>query len=83
MVPQDVPAGEVLAALREGAGELLEDVALFDVYAGKGIEEGKKSLAFSLRFRAERPHPDGRRGLGRARGRRRRWPHERFGAVQR
>ena len=52
VVPADVPADEVLAALREGAGELLEDVALFDVYAGKGIEEGKKSLAFGLRFRA-------------------------------
>lgn len=52
VVPAEVPADEVLDALREGAGELLEDVALFDVYAGKGIEEGKKSLAFGLRFRA-------------------------------
>jgi phenylalanyl-tRNA synthetase beta chain len=52
VVPQEIPADDVLSALREGAGELLEDVALFDVYAGKGIEEGKKSLAFSLRFRA-------------------------------
>lgn len=52
VVPQDVPADEVLAALREGAGELLEDVALFDVYVGPGIDEGKKSLAFGLRFRA-------------------------------
>lgn len=52
VVPADVPADEVLGALREGAGELLEDVALFDVYAGKGIEDGKKSLAFGLRFRA-------------------------------
>ncbi|WP_426939458.1 phenylalanine--tRNA ligase subunit beta [Pseudarthrobacter sp. S3] len=52
VVPQDVPADQVLEALREGAGDLLEDVALFDVYAGKGIEEGKKSLAFGLRFRA-------------------------------
>ncbi|WP_309107211.1 phenylalanine--tRNA ligase subunit beta [Arthrobacter sp.] len=52
VVPQDVPADDVLTALREGAGELLEDVALFDVYAGKGIEDGRKSLAFSLRFRA-------------------------------
>ncbi|MEW1813180.1 phenylalanine--tRNA ligase subunit beta [Pseudarthrobacter phenanthrenivorans] len=52
VVPAEVPADEVLGALREGAGELLEDVALFDVYAGKGIEDGKKSLAFGLRFRA-------------------------------
>ncbi|MEE2569512.1 phenylalanine--tRNA ligase subunit beta [Pseudarthrobacter sp. J64] len=53
VVPQDIPAAEVLAALREGAGELLEDVALFDVYSGKGIPEGNKSLAFGLRFRAD------------------------------
>jgi phenylalanyl-tRNA synthetase beta chain len=53
VVPQDVPADDVLAALREGAGVLLEDVALFDVYSGAGIEEGKKSLAFGLRFRAD------------------------------
>lgn len=52
VVTQEVPADDVLSALRDGAGELLEDVALFDVYAGKGIEDGKKSLAFSLRFRA-------------------------------
>jgi len=52
VVPADVPADDVLDVLREGAGELLEDVALFDVYAGKGIEDGKKSLAFGLRFRA-------------------------------
>jgi phenylalanyl-tRNA synthetase beta chain len=52
VVAQEIPADDVLTALREGAGELLEDVALFDVYAGKGIEEGRKSLAFSLRFRA-------------------------------
>ncbi|WP_247048697.1 phenylalanine--tRNA ligase subunit beta [Arthrobacter rhizosphaerae] len=52
VVAQEVPADDVLSALRDGAGELLEDVALFDVYAGKGIEDGKKSLAFSLRFRA-------------------------------
>lgn len=53
VVPADIPADDVLAAIREGAGELLEDVALFDVYAGKGIEDGKKSLAFGLRFRAD------------------------------
>ncbi|WP_404290212.1 phenylalanine--tRNA ligase subunit beta [Glutamicibacter arilaitensis] len=53
IVDEDVVAGDVLSTLREGAGALLEDIALFDVYQGKGIEEGKKSLAFGLRFRAE------------------------------
>ncbi|MDR4533324.1 phenylalanine--tRNA ligase subunit beta [Glutamicibacter sp. PS] len=52
VVDQEVVAGDVLAALREGAGVLLEDIALFDVYTGTGIPEGKKSLAFGLRFRA-------------------------------
>ena len=40
------------AALREGAGELLESIRLFDVYTGAQAGEGKKSLAYSLRFRA-------------------------------
>ncbi|WP_113717416.1 phenylalanine--tRNA ligase subunit beta [Arthrobacter dokdonensis] len=52
VVPAEIPAASVLETLREGAGELLEDVALFDEYQGKGIPEGSKSLAFGLRFRA-------------------------------
>ena len=40
------------AALREGAGDLLESVALFDIYRGSQIAAGKKSCAFALRFRA-------------------------------
>ncbi|GAB4098762.1 phenylalanine--tRNA ligase subunit beta [Sinomonas halotolerans] len=53
IVDAAVPAAEVLAVLREGAGTLLEEVSLFDVYTGKGIEPGRKSLAFGLRFRAD------------------------------
>ncbi|MDA2808337.1 phenylalanine--tRNA ligase subunit beta [Nocardiopsis suaedae] len=52
VVGQDVPAGEVEAALRSGAGELLEDVRLFDVFTGEQVGEGRKSLAYTLRFRA-------------------------------
>ncbi|MGH3965549.1 MAG: phenylalanine--tRNA ligase subunit beta, partial [Pseudonocardiaceae bacterium] len=47
-----VPAADLTATLRRGAGELLEDVRLFDVYTGDQIGEGKRSLAFALRFRA-------------------------------
>ena len=47
-----VPACDVLAALSEGAGELLESIRLFDVYEGPQVPAGKKSLAFALRFRA-------------------------------
>jgi phenylalanyl-tRNA synthetase beta chain len=52
VVAESVPAAEVEAALRAGAGELLESVRLFDVYTGPQVGEGKKSLAFALRFRA-------------------------------
>jgi phenylalanyl-tRNA synthetase beta chain len=52
VVDADVAAVDVEAALREGAGELLESVRLFDVYTGPQVGEGKKSLAFALRFRA-------------------------------
>ena len=52
VVDASVPAAELRAALEEGAGELLEDVRVFDVYQGPGIEEGRKSVAFALRFRA-------------------------------
>ncbi|GAA1140198.1 phenylalanine--tRNA ligase subunit beta [Kribbella jejuensis] len=52
IVAADVPAADVQDALAEGAGELLESVRLFDVYTGEQIGEGKKSLAFALRFRA-------------------------------
>ncbi|AXG76962.1 phenylalanine--tRNA ligase subunit beta [Streptomyces paludis] len=52
VVPVDVPAAEVERALYEGAGELLESLRLFDVFAGEQIGEGHKSLAYALRFRA-------------------------------
>ncbi|MFC5264838.1 phenylalanine--tRNA ligase subunit beta [Kribbella qitaiheensis] len=52
IVPADASAADVQAALAEGAGELLESIRLFDVYTGEQIGEGKKSLAFALRFRA-------------------------------
>ncbi|KRV50293.1 phenylalanine--tRNA ligase subunit beta [Wenjunlia vitaminophila] len=53
VVDADVPAAEVEAALREGAGELLESLRLFDVFTGEQLGEGRKSLAYALRFRAQ------------------------------
>ena len=47
-----VPAAEVEAALRAGAGDLLESVRLFDVYTGAQVGAGRRSLAYTLRFRA-------------------------------
>ncbi|OXR44277.1 Phenylalanine--tRNA ligase beta subunit [Nocardia cerradoensis] len=51
-VEKTVGAAQVESALRTGAGELLEDIALFDVYEGAQAGEGRKSLTYALRFRA-------------------------------
>lgn len=52
VVDEAVPAAAVEAALREGAGDSLESVALFDIYRGEQVGSGKKSLAYRLTFRA-------------------------------
>jgi phenylalanyl-tRNA synthetase beta chain len=52
VVSVDVPAGDVLATVIEGAGALLEHAALVDDYRGSGLAAGTKSLTFALRFRA-------------------------------
>ena len=48
----DVPAGELGATVRDAAGELAEAVALFDVWRGPSLGEGRRSLAFRARLRA-------------------------------
>jgi phenylalanyl-tRNA synthetase beta chain len=52
VLDRTVPAAEVQAALTEGAGTLLESVALFDVYESEQLGEDKRSLAYKLTFRA-------------------------------
>lgn len=52
VVPAEVAAAAVADAVRDGAGELLEEVTLFDIYTGPQVGEQHKSLAFALRFRA-------------------------------
>jgi phenylalanyl-tRNA synthetase beta subunit len=52
IVPTTIRGTDVSATIREAAGALLEDVYPFDLYEGKGIPEGTRSLAFRLRFRA-------------------------------
>jgi serine/threonine protein kinase len=49
---EEVAAQGVIDAVRAGAGDLLEDIALFDVYTGPQIGDGRKSLTLALRFRA-------------------------------
>jgi phenylalanyl-tRNA synthetase beta chain len=52
VVATGVAAGDVLATVIEGAGELLEHAALVDDYRGPGLPPGTRSLTFALRFRA-------------------------------
>jgi phenylalanyl-tRNA synthetase beta chain len=52
VVDESVHSSDVEHALRAGAGDLLESIRLFDVFTGPQIGDGKKSLAFRLRFRA-------------------------------
>jgi len=82
VVADTVTAAEVEEALREGAGELLESVRLFDVYTGAQVGEGRRSLAFALRFRApDRTLTDAETGAARDAAVAR--AAERCGAVQR
>ena len=58
VVDETIPAETVRQALAEGAGDLLESVTLFDVYHGDQVPAGHTSLAFALRFRADRTLKD-------------------------
>ena len=53
VVDSDVTAAQVENVIRKAAGDLLESAVLFDVYTGDQVGEGKKSLAFALRFRSD------------------------------
>ena len=48
----EVPAVVVRRAIAGAAGELLADLELFDVYRGRGIDDGRRSLALRLRLQA-------------------------------
>ncbi|MEZ4422585.1 MAG: phenylalanine--tRNA ligase subunit beta [Gemmatimonadota bacterium] len=52
LVPVGATAGTVREAIVAAAGPLLERVELFDVYEGAGVPEGRRSLAWRLRFQA-------------------------------
>jgi phenylalanyl-tRNA synthetase beta chain len=47
-VAREQPLGPLLAALRERGSAFVQDIRLFDVYQGKGLPEGRKSLAFHI-----------------------------------
>jgi phenylalanyl-tRNA synthetase beta chain len=50
VVTDETPAGRVQQLIQETGGKLLKEVTLFDIYRGKPVAEGKKSLAFRLAF---------------------------------
>ena len=52
LVEVDVNAADIEKAMTKAAGQNLTQITLFDVYTGKQVEEGKKSLAFSLTFQS-------------------------------
>jgi phenylalanyl-tRNA synthetase beta chain len=52
VLPNTVPAADVVATLRSAAGDALERVRLFDEFRSDALGPGRRSLAFALRFRA-------------------------------
>jgi len=52
LVDVDVNAADIEKAMTKAAGQNLTQITLFDVYTGKQVEEGQKSLAFSLTFQS-------------------------------
>ena len=50
VVDKNITASEIAMQIKKAAGALLIKSEVFDVYTGKGIEEGKKSIAYSLTF---------------------------------
>ena len=53
LADENVPAGAIEAVIRKHGGPHLKAVELFDLYRGKQIPAGKKSLAYTLRFQAD------------------------------
>ncbi|MGI6737448.1 MAG: phenylalanine--tRNA ligase subunit beta [Anaerovoracaceae bacterium] len=51
VVDESVPVGDIEELIRKSGGELLEEVRLFDIYRGEQVEEGHKSVAFTLTYR--------------------------------
>ncbi|WP_103020810.1 phenylalanine--tRNA ligase subunit beta [Salinibacter altiplanensis] len=58
LVPANQPVGPLQNTIREAGAPLLHRVDVFDVYAGEGIDEDAKSVAFTLRFGADRTLTD-------------------------
>ena len=53
VVPKNIMAGQIEAMIEQRGGKLLESYQLFDIYEGEQIQEGYKSMAYSIVFRAK------------------------------
>jgi phenylalanyl-tRNA synthetase beta chain len=51
VVDENLPAGEIESAIGTAGSNLIESIRVFDLYQGKNIPTGKKSLAFGMKFR--------------------------------
>ena len=51
-MPEEAPVGDLVAAAREAAGAELREIRVFDVYRGTQLDEGRKSVAFSVAFQS-------------------------------
>lgn len=52
VVKDEIYSADMISAIRKAAGDILEDVSVFDVYKGSQVPEGMKSVAFALTFRS-------------------------------
>lgn len=50
LVAQDVAAEDIVSAATKGGGKLVSNVTVFDIYQGKGVAEGQKSIAIAVEF---------------------------------
>ena len=48
---KDIPVGDIVKIIKNQKSDIIEDYKLFDIYEGKQVGEGKKSVAYSLTFR--------------------------------
>jgi len=53
VVPKEINASEVEAAIIKAGGDLVSGIRLFDLYEGKQVPDGKRSLAYAITFRRE------------------------------
>ncbi len=52
LVKEEIKAGEIIEVVKKAAGKIAESVSIFDLYTGKQIEKGMKSIAISISYRS-------------------------------